>query len=87
MALPRSILSAKNAQNILVNELDESIIYKDTTFKGNLYVTSLDPEFHLGQGFMPATEYFLTHLCSGLRVILYVRRGCDNAFHNAICAA
>lgn len=48
----------KTAQNILVNELDESIIYKDTTFKGNLYVTSLDPEFHLGQGFMPTTEYF-----------------------------
>ena len=48
----------KNAQNILVNELDESIIYKDTTFKGNLYVTSLDSEFHLGQGFMPTTEYF-----------------------------
>lgn len=48
----------KNALNILVNELDESIIYKDLSFKGNLYVTSLDPEFHLGQGFMPTTEPF-----------------------------
>lgn len=48
----------KNAQSILVNELDESIIYKDNNFKGNLYITSLDPEFHLGQGFMPTTEPF-----------------------------
>ncbi|WP_238700283.1 hypothetical protein [Helicobacter jaachi] len=48
----------KNAQNILVNELGESIIYKDTSFKGHLYVTSLDPDFHLGQGFMPTTEPF-----------------------------
>lgn len=48
----------QNAQKILINELDESIIYKDTSFKGNLYITSLDPEFHLGQGFMPTTEPF-----------------------------
>lgn len=48
----------KNAQIILINELNESIIYKDTSFKGNLYITSLDPEFHLGQGFMPKTEGF-----------------------------
>ncbi|STQ85378.1 hypothetical protein [Helicobacter muridarum] len=47
-----------NATKILVNELDESIIYKDNSFNGNLYVTSLDPEFHLGQGFMPTTEPF-----------------------------
>lgn len=47
-----------NATKILVNELDESIIYKDNSFKGNLYITSLDPEFHLGQGFMPTTEPF-----------------------------
>lgn len=46
------------ATSILVNELDEAIIYKDNSFKGNLYVTSLDPEFHLGQGFMPTTEPF-----------------------------
>ena len=48
----------QNAQKILINELDERIIYKDTSFKGNLYITSLDPEFHLGQGFMPTTEPF-----------------------------
>lgn len=48
----------KNSQKILTNELDECIIYKDTTFRGNLYVTSLDPDFHLGQGFMPKTEGF-----------------------------
>lgn len=47
-----------NATKILVNELDEAIIYKDNSFNGNLYVTSLDPEFHLGQGFMPTTEPF-----------------------------
>lgn len=48
----------KNATQILINELDEAIIYKDNSFKGNLYITSLDPDFHLGQGFMPTTEPF-----------------------------
>ncbi|WP_082942635.1 MULTISPECIES: hypothetical protein [unclassified Helicobacter] len=48
----------ESAQKILVNELDECIIYKDTSFLGGLYITSLDPEFHLGQGFMPKTEGF-----------------------------
>lgn len=43
----------------LVNELDEAIILKNNhTFSGNLYLTSLDPEYHFGQGFMPKTEYF-----------------------------
>lgn len=47
------------SENILVNELNESIIYKDSvSFSGNLYVTSLDPDFHFGFGFMPKTEYF-----------------------------
>ncbi|PAF46478.1 hypothetical protein BKH41_09030 [Helicobacter sp. 12S02232-10] len=46
-------------ENILVNELGESIIYKDSvSFEGNLYVTSLDPDFHFGFGFMPKTEFF-----------------------------
>ena len=48
----------QNATKILVNELDECLIYKDNNFKGGLYITSLDPEFHLGQGFMPTTEPF-----------------------------
>ncbi|MGX3043767.1 hypothetical protein [Helicobacter sp. T3_23-1056] len=48
----------KDSQMILANELNEAIIYKDTSFKGGLYVTSLDPDFHLGQGFMPKTEGF-----------------------------
>ncbi|MGX2972102.1 hypothetical protein [Helicobacter sp. T3_23-1059] len=48
----------KDSQMILANELNEAIIYKDTSFKGGLYVTSLDPDFHLGQGFMPKTEPF-----------------------------
>ncbi|PAF43437.1 hypothetical protein [Helicobacter sp. 11S03491-1] len=49
----------KGSENILVNELGESIIYKDNvSFKGNVYITSLDPDFHFGFGFMPKTEYF-----------------------------
>lgn len=48
----------KNATKILINELDEAVIYKDNSFEGNLYITSLDPDFHLGQGFMPTTEPF-----------------------------
>lgn len=49
----------KQCEKILVNELGESIIYKDSYhFKGNLYVTSLDPDFHIAQGFMPTTEPF-----------------------------
>ncbi len=47
---------------ILVNELDEAIIYKDMSFKGNLYVMSLDPDYHIGQGFMPTTEPFFDGL-------------------------
>lgn len=46
-------------EKILVNELGESIICKDShTFKGTLYLSALDPDFHLGQGFMPITEPF-----------------------------
>lgn len=50
------------SQSILVNELDEAIIYKDLSFKGNLYVMSLDPDLHIGAGFMPTTEPFLDAL-------------------------
>ncbi len=31
---------------------------KSHHFKGNLYLTSLDPDFHIGQGFMPITIPF-----------------------------
>ncbi|PAF48567.1 hypothetical protein BKH46_01305 [Helicobacter sp. 12S02634-8] len=49
----------EGSENILVNELGESIIYKDNvSFAGSLYVTSLDPDFHFGFGFMPKTEFF-----------------------------
>ena len=51
-----------NSESILVNEMDEAIIYKDKSFKGNLYVMSLDPDYHLGQGFMPTTELFFDAL-------------------------
>lgn len=53
-----------NSESILVNELDEAIIYKDKSFKGNLYVMSLDPDYHFGQGFMPTTEPFFDALMS-----------------------
>lgn len=52
------------SQSILVNELDEAIIYKDLSFKGNLYVMALDPDYHFGQGFMPTTEPFFDALMS-----------------------
>ena len=55
-------LPPEKAENILVNEMDEAIIYKDTTFTGNLYIMSLDPDYHLGQGFMPTTEPFFDAL-------------------------
>ncbi len=46
-------------EKILVNEIGEAIICKSHHFKGNLYLTSLDPDFHIGQGFMPVTIPFL----------------------------
>lgn len=52
---------APNAQccNILVNELGESILYKDSYhFKGTLYVTSLDPDYHIALGFIPKAVTF-----------------------------
>lgn len=46
-------------EKILVNELGESLICKDShSFKGNLYLCALDPDYHIGQGFMPITESF-----------------------------
>ena len=45
-------------EKILVNEIGEAIICKSHHFKGNLYLTSLDPDFHIGQGFMPITIPF-----------------------------
>jgi len=49
----------KEAKKILCDELGAAIIYEDdASFKGKYYLTSLDPEFHIGQGFMPTTEPF-----------------------------
>ncbi len=46
-------------ERIVVNELGETVLYKDDFhFKGSLYATSLDPDFHIGQGFMPVTVPF-----------------------------
>lgn len=65
----------ENAEKILVNELDEAIIYKDKSFKGHLYVSSLDPEFHLGQGFMPTTEGFLDNFLAWVEEDIAESRG------------
>ena len=59
-----AFLPPENADSILVNEMDEAIIYKDKSFPGNLYVMSLDPDYHFGQGFMPTTEPFFDALMS-----------------------
>lgn len=47
-------IAPEGADKILINEIGESIIYK---YK-NHYITSLDPDYHFGQGFMPKTEVF-----------------------------
>ncbi|MSN96600.1 hypothetical protein F1B92_05375 [Campylobacter sp. FMV-PI01] len=47
-------IAPKGSEKILINEIGESIIYK---YK-NHYITSLDPDYHFGQGFMPKTELF-----------------------------
>ncbi|MCX2683606.1 hypothetical protein OQH60_06970 [Campylobacter sp. MIT 21-1685] len=50
---------SKECQRILINEIGENILYKDNFhFKGALYASSLDPDFHIGQGFMPVTIPF-----------------------------
>lgn len=51
--------TSKECQRILINEIGENILYKDDFhFKGTLYASSLDPDFHIGQGFMPITVPF-----------------------------
>ena len=70
--------------NILVNELGESILYKDAShFKGTLYVTSLDPDYHIAQGYIPkAVRFFDQFLrpragcCSGTSGSSWPRPGC-----------
>lgn len=53
-------LPPAHAEPILVNELGEAIIYADReSYPGNLYLTTLDPDYHLGQGFIPKVEHFL----------------------------
>ena len=44
--------------NLLCDELGRTILYRDLSFKGAVYITSLDPEYHIGQGFMLATKPF-----------------------------
>ncbi|MCI5968294.1 hypothetical protein [Helicobacter sp.] len=49
----------EGCQRILINEIGENILYKDDLhFKGRLYLSALDPDFHIGQGFMPITLPF-----------------------------
>lgn len=48
------------AEPVLVNELGEAIICVDRqTHTGNMYMTTLDPDYHFGQGFIPKAETFL----------------------------
>ncbi|EOZ2160498.1 hypothetical protein ACQQJ8_000522 [Campylobacter coli] len=55
----------EGCEKIIVDELGRSILYKDAiSFKGNMYVTSLDPDYHIGQGFMPVTIPFLEKFMS-----------------------
>ncbi|WP_086291159.1 hypothetical protein [Campylobacter devanensis] len=50
----------KYAKKIIVDEIGKTILYKDSySFAGNMYITSLDPDYHIGQGFMPITIVFL----------------------------
>lgn len=47
-------------EKIIVDEIGRCILYKDSnSFKGSMYITSLDPDYHIGQGFMPVTVPFL----------------------------
>lgn len=62
----------KHAEKILVDELGRAIMYKDSyTSKGTLYLTSLDPDYHIGQGFMPTTipffEKFMRYVESDIK--------------------
>ncbi len=50
----------EGATAIINNENGGAILYEDNvSFKGKAIITSLDPMYHFGQGFMPKTEPFL----------------------------
>lgn len=50
-------------QKIIADSLGFSVLCKDAHhFKGSIYFSALDPDFHLGQGFMPTTEPFFDKL-------------------------
>ena len=60
-----------NICNLICDELGRPILYRDGDFKGLVYISALDPEFHIGQGFMPTTEpffdKFLGFVCEKVR--------------------
>ena len=62
-----------NICNLICDELGRPILYRDGNFKGLVYISALDPEFHIGQGFMPTTEpffdKFLGFVCDKIRAI------------------
>lgn len=64
----------KNSKKILVNELQEAIIYKDETLGGMLFVTSLDPDYHFGQGFMPKTEGFFDNFMNYIQTQVELKK-------------
>ena len=63
----------ENICNLICDELGRPILYRDGDFKGVVYISALDPEFHIGQGFMPTTEpffdKFLGFVCEKVRAV------------------
>lgn len=58
----------EGAFSLVDNDEGRSIFYVDnTSFKGELVVTSLDPIFHIGLGFIDQTKPFMTGLTKWLR--------------------
>lgn len=68
MALSWNIQPPEDALSLVDNDEGRSIFYIDrVSFKGELIVTSLDPIFHIGLGFIDQTKPFLHGLTNWLR--------------------
>ncbi|MDE7317654.1 MAG: hypothetical protein K2N12_08000 [Helicobacter sp.] len=67
----------EGCERILVDEIGRNIMYKDSYhFKGTMYITSLDPDFHIGQGFMPTTIPFLEKFMRWVEADIRKERAC-----------
>lgn len=63
-----TFMPPEGAVSLVDNDEGRSIFYIDNvSFKGELVVTSLDPIFHIGLGFINQTEPFLNGLTKWLR--------------------